>query len=500
MAQEAGQTRRSAPRLGAEVMLRALPYLAGAMPALAAGGVIWLANSGQPLMMQAVAGAVCVAAAAGLALFIRNRTRGVGLVIDALDSFGQGERSPDALRVNAAAGARATAFNAMLEELRVQHRRGVVERLAEGAFKPARRGEDLSTACDGLWVGMLVIDGQLRVRYANGAAAILLSAVREKMIGSEVSQSIADQAVVTAVTAAAHGQARVRQVVECAGASGSDTVLRFAVRTIGSGEHCLAMVLVEDVTQQRIADRSRNAFVAQATHELRTPLTNMRLCLDELIESPKMDEAARANYVNIVSQESRRLERMVGDMLSISEIEAGTLALHAGEVRTSQMFQELQRDFEVQAKDKNTRLVFNLPPKLPLLMADRDKLVMCVSNLLGNALKYTPDGGEVNVNVRATSTTLVVDVADTGIGIAPEEAEKVFDRFYRSKDQRVEKITGTGLGLALARQVARLHGGDITLASQLNKGSTFTLSVPLTPGSSQPSAIKPASGGTAAAA
>jgi signal transduction histidine kinase len=105
--------------------------------------------------------------------------------------------------------------------------------------------------------------------------------------------------------------------------------------------------------------------------------------------------------------------------------------------------------------------------------------MVSLHNLLGNSLKYTPSGGKVVVAVRTTATHLIVEVTDTGIGINPEEQQKLFQKFYRAKDPRVAKIPGTGLGLALSREIARLHGGDIAVHSELNQGSTFTLSLPI---------------------
>jgi signal transduction histidine kinase len=239
-----------------------------------------------------------------------------------------------------------------------------------------------------------------------------------------------------------------------------------------------AVVMIEDITQQRIADEARNAFVAQATHELRTPLTNIRLYVEQAIEAGDGDQVTRARCLNVINQESRRLERIVGDMLSVSEIEAGSFKLRAGDVRLDALFEELEEDFKAQGADKSLTLKFDLPPKLPVIQGDRDKIALALHNLLGNALKYTPEGGTVTVRVTNPPGSLSVEVVDTGIGIAPEETELIFERFYRAKDNRVDKITGTGLGLALAREVVRLHGGDISVRSQLNQGSTFTLTLP----------------------
>jgi signal transduction histidine kinase len=113
-----------------------------------------------------------------------------------------------------------------------------------------------------------------------------------------------------------------------------------------------------------------------------------------------------------------------------------------------------------------------------VIRGDRDKIVLAIHNLVGNAIKYTPNGGTVTVRVVEAKGGIRVEVADTGIGINPEEQALIFDRFYRAKDQRIASITGSGLGLTLAREVVRLHGGDISVRSKLNQGSTFTIELP----------------------
>jgi two-component system sensor histidine kinase VicK len=197
------------------------------------------------------------------------------------------------------------------------------------------------------------------------------------------------------------------------------------------------------------------------------------------MEDGDNDAALRGKALNVINQEARRLERIVGEMLSVSEIEAGQLRIKTDDVRLDVLFDELKGDYSAQAEDKQIKLSFNLPPKLPVIRGDRDKIVMAMHNLIGNALKYTAKGGSVSVNVKADGKQLLFSVNDTGIGISEDEAERIFERFYRAKDPRVEKITGTGLGLTLAREVIRLHGGDVTVESELNKGSTFTLTLPI---------------------
>ena len=131
------------------------------------------------------------------------------------------------------------------------------------------------------------------------------------------------------------------------------------------------------------------------------------------------------------------------------------------------------------AQEKGLKLVKHVAPDLPRFVADEAKLLRTLVNLLGNAVKYTPANGRVVFRVNITDKNIEVSVQDTGLGIAADELEKVFEKFYRSTDPRVQEQTGTGLGLALSQEVVRLHGGKITVESELNKGSTFNMTLPL---------------------
>jgi len=260
---------------------------------------------------------------------------------------------------------------------------------------------------------------------------------------------------------------------------GGAGVLRFSVRPVRRDDAASAMVTIEDITQQKVAEEARHAFVAHTTHELRTPLTNIRLYVETAIDEGEANPATRAKCLNVINGETRRLERIVGEMLSMAEIEAGSLKLKPDDVRLETLFDELKADYQQQAIERQIDLQLKLPPKLPVLRGDRDKIVLALHNLMGNALKYTPEGGKVTITVEVDNRQISVSIADTGIGISPEDAERIFERFYRAKDPRVAKITGTGLGLTLAREVVRMHGGDITVESQIDQGSTFTMTLPL---------------------
>ncbi len=221
-----------------------------------------------------------------------------------------------------------------------------------------------------------------------------------------------------------------------------------------------------------------NSFLAKAAHELRTPLTNVRLLVEDALERCQQDPTSTGKNLNVINEETQRLERTVSEILSASEIEAGSFELRTDDVHVDQLLQQLKADHEPQAKERKITLTFELPPKLPVLQADRDKISLVLHNLLGNALKYTLEGGRVVVTANAEKNRLTVAVADTGVGIGPDELERVFEKFYRCKNPLTTNVKGSGLGLAIARDVARLHGGDIILESEPGKGSTFTLTLP----------------------
>ena len=436
--------------------------------------------------VRAGLGAIAVVGFSGLLFtyrLMRTRLKALTAVGEALAAAGQGERSIEVLRVEGSFGPAATAWNAVLDE------RELLRREAEAATALAKSGgsgsgidRDIRNACDALWLGLVMIDATMRITYANGAAGVLLGKKREELEGAALADLAPIGSGAEILKGVASGSLRKRESFEIK--TSDNGVLRFGCRAVRREDASTAVIIIEDVTQQKAADEARNSLVSQATHELRTPLTNIRLYIEALLDQQDEDPQARLKCINVISQEARRLERIVGDMLSVAEIEAGTLTIKNGEVRLEPLFDELRADFEAQAQDKEIDLKFDLPPKWPTLMGDRDKLTLALHNLVGNALKYTPAGGRVGVRVEirpepGKGEMLIVDVADNGIGIKPDEHELIFERFYRAKDNRIGSITGSGLGLALARQIARQHGGDITLASELDKGSTFTLSVPI---------------------
>lgn len=449
-------------------------------------GTAWLqlkAPPSPPLSWDLQSGAALCGAAGLASMFIvyrrtRQRVSSLGLIRDSLLSVAREGSCRDSLEIRSHACPEVDAWNRLLKEREELQQLAIVER-GKGQFTERRSGrDDLDRAYDALSVGMLIVDETGRVRSANGAAAVLLTVKREQMVGSMLVSAVPSGTVQEWLTGAITACIAQRSSMESEHSIGQ-AILRFRLRPPRREETPGALIMIEDVTQQRTADAARNSFIAQATHELRTPLTNMRLYLETAIDGRESDPAVVARTLNVLNQETKRMERMVGDMLSVSEIEAGRIRIQRDDVQLDKLLSDLEMDFVLQAKEKRIKLEFQLPPKLPVIQADRDKTALVLNNLIGNALKYTPDGGSVSVVVKAGTSNVEVEVVDTGIGVNEDEQELIFQKFYRAKDPRVTAIIGSGLGLALARDVARYHGGDVTLDSQLDHGSTFKLTLPI---------------------
>ncbi len=236
---------------------------------------------------------------------------------------------------------------------------------------------------------------------------------------------------------------------------------------------------LRDITQQRLTEKTRDQFIDAATHELRTPLSNIKAYAETLVTSDSIEVEQQKEFCNIINSEVTRLARFVDDLLSISSMEAGSIVIERQRTITARLFEEVLTKVRPLMKQKNLEFVVQLPEKMADVEVDKDKIVAVVVNLLGNAAKYTPENGRVTLRVKIDEAQLHITVEDTGMGIAHDEVSKVFEKFFRSDDPRVQGETGTGLGLALAREVVRMHGGEITVESQIDQGSTFEATIPI---------------------
>jgi signal transduction histidine kinase len=226
-------------------------------------------------------------------------------------------------------------------------------------------------------------------------------------------------------------------------------------------------------------DRLKDEFIALVSHELRTPLTSIRGYTELLLdgEAGELRDDQR-QFLGVVERNAHRLLHLVGDLLFLAQVEAGKLVLDVGAVDLGAVAAETVEAARPQAEAKGIILTLATGP-VPLVAGDRARIGQLMDNLVSNAIKFTPEGGRVDIRVRALSKRALVKVRDSGIGIPANERQHLFQRFYRTSTATEQAIQGTGLGLAISKAIVEAHDGRITLTSEEDVGTTFRVELPL---------------------
>jgi len=236
-----------------------------------------------------------------------------------------------------------------------------------------------------------------------------------------------------------------------------------------------------DVTKQRELQQARNDVMALVTHELKTPIAAIQSLTEVLAEYDLglIDTAKRREMHLAINEEAERLARLIDEYLNLTRLESGTQQLRRTPVRPAQLIERALLLLDLVAAQRELRLVRRLAPNLPALLLDADLLAQALTNLVSNALKFSPAKSEALITASADESALKIEVADHGCGIPPEALPHIFEKFYRVPRPEQADIPGAGLGLALVREIAELHGGRVTVESEVGVGSIFTLYLPI---------------------
>ncbi|MBI3407371.1 MAG: HAMP domain-containing protein [Planctomycetes bacterium] len=239
---------------------------------------------------------------------------------------------------------------------------------------------------------------------------------------------------------------------------------------------------VDELAQANMAlyesNRLKSDFLGTMSHELRTPLNSILGFSDVLLSSDLLNDKQH-RWVQNIQTSGQKLLALINDILDLAKIEAGKMQVRIEEFSLQDVSEGLLNMFRPLAEKKNIDLRSQIDPEIPVLRQDLTKFQQILQNLLSNAIKFTPEGGRVHLKAEADGRSLNLTVTDTGVGIAPEEQELVFQKFRQSGNPLTREHAGTGLGLSIVRELAKLLGGEILLQSELGRGSTFTLRLPL---------------------
>jgi two-component system sensor histidine kinase ResE len=242
------------------------------------------------------------------------------------------------------------------------------------------------------------------------------------------------------------------------------------------------VAVLRDVSEERRLDRLRKDFIANVSHELRTPLSMMQGYAEALLDEFGDDPVQRRELTEIIHDETLRLKRLVNDLLDLAQLESGQFQMSFAAVEVVDLVRWVARKFQTLAAERGVTLSTELPEHPVVVRGDADRLEQVFTNLVDNALRHTDAGGSVCLSVSQSPGHAQIRVSDTGSGIPEEDIPYIWERFYKADKARTRGRSGTGLGLAITRHIVDAHGGDIIVDSQVGKGTTFTVFIPLADG------------------
>jgi signal transduction histidine kinase len=335
---------------------------------------------------------------------------------------------------------------------------------------------------DSINFGIVVTDFQDHVTLINEFMLKLINTSRENIINRTLEHVFPQKEVMKFISHNEMGESAMgKNTIETDFPDNAPgEAFQISVSQLASGERTTIgkMISVRNVTGINMAKKAQQEFIAHVAHELRTPLTNIsaytEMLMDGEVENPEMQK----EFYNTISQETNRLTSIIQHLLNISKMEMGNITINKGLVRTEWLVTDCFTTVEVSAQQKGIKIKKHLPDNLPNFMADKELIKTAIINILGNAVKYTPENGNIQFSMEELGSSIVFDIEDSGYGMSQEDLAHVFEKFYRSGSPEITAQTGSGLGLAIAHEIIHLHDGEIEVQSKLGEGSRFTIRLP----------------------
>ncbi|MBA4138749.1 MAG: histidine kinase [Opitutus sp.] len=328
---------------------------------------------------------------------------------------------------------------------------------------------------------VLIVDESNYIHLANRALREIFPQARD-LVNLRLELIVRSAAFLEYVRTTRAGQALPREEFELvAGASSTWIEVSGAPITAPDGKGRWALFVIHDVTRQRVLERMRRDFVANASHELRTPLSVIKGYVETLLDGhSSMADADREKFLRTIQRHSDRLNAIIGDLLTLSRLESATPGLAFARVDMADFLGELHADYQERAAATQHHLELRLDESAGMIEADREKLTQVLGNLLDNALKYSPPGSKIELSALGLAATgeVEIGVRDNGPGIPAEDLPHIFERFYRVEKGRSRESGGTGLGLSIVKHIVQLHGGRVWAESPLGQGTSVLVRLP----------------------
>jgi two-component system, OmpR family, phosphate regulon sensor histidine kinase PhoR len=355
------------------------------------------------------------------------------------------------------------AFNNMAEH--------VDARIAQASHERSRLAAAMNSSID----AVAALDREGRILFANLGFERAFGRPAEDVVGEPFAWVLADEQVLDAVRASRDQGLRQIATVERPGRQ----FFQVTTTPIASGGEWSVLAVCHDVTDVKRTDQIRRDFIANVSHELRTPLASIKSVVETLAEGALQDEEVAQEFLRRADYEVDRLVLLVEELLELSRIESGEQPLSRTQTDIGCLLQEVVERLRPQAEREQIDLRLDCVPELGAVEVDPARIELAVLNLVHNALKFTSAAGTVTVSAARQPGQIVVEVSDTGVGIAASELPRIFERFYKVDQSRASK--GSGLGLALVKHAVEAHGGSVSVRSQPGKGSVFSFMLPVSP-------------------
>lgn len=354
--------------------------------------------------------------------------------------------------------------------------RGSAQRVAEVTADRNR----LAAIFAGMVEGVIDVDENQHIQHINEAAVQLLRINARSSLKRPLWQEIRIKSITSALDQAMQSRDVVKSQMRLTRDRDELVVNIYAASLSSStGQPLGAVIVLNDITEVENLSRVRTDFVANASHELKTPITAIRGLAETVLSDEEMDYESARSFVGRIHNQSLRLSRLVSDLMAISRLESRHREDDHAPVNFSLLLRQAAQAAESAWEARQQSLILELAEEELKFNADRQNLSQVLDNLIDNAIKYTPEGGEIRVSLKREANEAVLTVKDTGIGISDQYQERVFERFYRVDKVRSQSLGGTGLGLSIVKNIVEKHGGSIELESRLGSGSTFTIRLPM---------------------
>jgi two-component system phosphate regulon sensor histidine kinase PhoR len=390
----------------------------------------------------------------------------------------------DCIRKTFTADRFSTKINRAIEAFRLRRQLGVLTRQRQAALTEVGHHENLSAILQSLSDGFVVTDWQTNIVLFNSKAASLFGLTAEKSVGHPISDCIKSDELLSFFMRAIKSDSSLTPLM-----AGEEPVVKVGEKAVRvhvdpvrneTGTAIGAACLFHDVTSISAMDKLRDDFLSMVSHELKAPLSSLLMQISVVLDGLAGDLSAKqSDLLGKAKEKTKGMITLVNDLLDYRRIQEGKSIQKSENLDMAEILRRTVELMRLSAEEKGITMTCEIAEELPSFSGDRGGMEAIFVNLISNAIKYTPKGGNVNVTLNKTGKDIRLRVADNGIGIPPGDIDRIFEKFYRIKTEETRSISGSGLGLSIVKGIVDAHRGSVRAESEVGKGTTFDISLPV---------------------